>query len=74
MTDDIVMLERFPSELDAEIAKSVLGCEGIPAMILKDDAGGMEPQFQLTMGVRLMVRQADLDRAREILDLGEGKK
>lgn len=71
MTSDVILLKRFPSELDAQMAKGVLECEGIQAIVLRDDAGGMEPQFQLTMGVRLMVHSEDFERARAILDESE---
>jgi hypothetical protein len=50
------------------MARSLLECEGIPALIMSDDAGGTEPQFQFIRGVRLMVLQRDVERAREILD------
>lgn len=58
--------------MDAIFARTVLESEGIEAMIMKDDAGGMEPQFQLTQGVRLMVRAEDLERARELIAEIEG--
>lgn len=67
MPDEIVLLMQYPSELDAIFAKTLLDSEGIQAVIFKDDAGGMEPQFQLTQGVRLMVRAEDLERARELI-------
>ena len=67
MTDDIVQLVLFHSEYEANLAKSALECEGIQAMILSDDAGGMQPQFQYIRGVRLMVHEEDLERAREII-------
>lgn len=70
MSEKIVLLKSFFSDIEAGMVKGALECEGIPAMIMRDDAGGMEPQFQLTMGVRLMVRQGDLERARQVL--GEG--
>ncbi len=63
----VVLLKRFPSEVEAEMARSVLECEGVPALVLSDDAGGMEPQLQWIRGVRLMVRESDVSRAREIL-------
>ena len=53
--------------MDAEMARSVLECEGVPAKVLSDDAGGMEPQLQFVRGVRLMIRASDLEKAREIL-------
>ncbi|MBE0429969.1 MAG: DUF2007 domain-containing protein [Thermoleophilia bacterium] len=65
---DYVLLARYPSELDAELARSVLKCEDIPSVIFRDDAGGMAPPIQLTMGVRLLVPRTDLERAREILE------
>jgi hypothetical protein len=68
MSDDIVLFKCYSSDMDAEIAKSVLDSEGIQAMVVRDDASGMYPQFQLLIGVRLMVRQEDLERAHEILD------
>lgn len=58
---------RYPSEMDAIFARTLLESEGIEAMIMKDDAGGMEPQFQLTQGVRLMVRAEDLEKARDLI-------
>ncbi|MBI5870795.1 MAG: DUF2007 domain-containing protein [Actinobacteria bacterium] len=67
MSDEIVILMRYPSEMDAIFARTLLESEGIEAMIMKDDAGGMEPQFQLTQGVRLMVRAEDLEKARDLI-------
>lgn len=63
----IVLLKRFRSDVEATMAKSLLECEGIPAMVMRDDAGGMEPQLQWVRGVRLMVRASDLEHARLIL-------
>lgn len=72
MSDNIVQLMRYPSEMDAIFVRTMLQSEGIEAMIIKDDAGGMEPQFQLTQGVRVMVRAEDLERARELIAEIEG--
>lgn len=68
MPDEIVLLKQFTSEMDAIFARTLLESEGIEAAIFKDDAGGMEPQFQLTCGVRLMVRAEDLEKARELIN------
>lgn len=61
----------FTSRTEAELARARLGLEGIPSHILADDAGGWEPQFGLSRGVRLMVADDDLTRAAEVLDLPE---
>jgi hypothetical protein len=66
--DRIVVLRTFTNELQAEIAKDHLVAHGIEAFVSKDDAGGMRPHLQLTMGVRLLVLMSDADRASEILD------
>ncbi|MDO8722800.1 MAG: DUF2007 domain-containing protein [Syntrophales bacterium] len=67
MSDEIVLLKQYPSEMDAIFARTLLDSEGIQAAIFKDDAGGMEPQFQLTRGVSLMVRAQDLERATALI-------
>ncbi len=61
----------FTSRTEAELAKARLELEGIPAHILADDAGGWEPQFDLSRGVRLMVADRDHDQALEVLELPE---
>lgn len=61
----------FTSRTEAELARARLDLEGIPAHILADDAGGWEPQFGLSLGVRLIVADHDLARAADVLDLPE---
>ncbi len=68
MAAALTLVRKFASEIDAGFAMSELESAGINAIILKDDAGGMFTQFQMVEGVRLMVRQGDLERAREIID------
>jgi len=45
----------------------LLESEGVPAMVMADDAGGAYPSLQFVRGVRLMVAAEDAYRAREIL-------
>jgi hypothetical protein len=66
--DRAIVLKTFANEVDAEIAKDHLQAHGIEAFVSKDDAGGMRPHLQITMGVRILVLQSDADRASEILD------
>ena len=67
MSDRPVLIKTFSNEAEADMAQQMLQNAGVPAFVLKDDAGGMEPQLQLTGGVRLLVGNADAERAREIL-------
>ena len=43
MSDDVVVLKTFSSEIEAGMARQVLQNGGVNAFIFKDDAGGMEP-------------------------------
>ncbi|MFH1597171.1 MAG: DUF2007 domain-containing protein [Pseudomonadota bacterium] len=66
--DDAVVLETFPSRIEAEMAAGVLESEGIEALVMADDAGGAYPMLQFIRGVRLLVAPEDEALAREILE------
>jgi len=69
-SDDLKLVKSFNSEVQAEMAKELLAREGIPAIILSDDCGGMQPQLQsLSKGVRLLVEPGDLEQAKDILQV-----
>lgn len=67
MSDDVVVLKTFNSEIEAGMAQQVLQEAGMTAFVFKDDAGGMEPQLQQTNGVRLVVNRVDALRAGNLL-------
>ncbi len=70
--DDAVVLETFASRIEAELAAGLLESEGIPTLIVADDASSALPPLQFTRGVRLLVAAEDRYRAREILrDMAE---
>jgi hypothetical protein len=70
--DDAIVLETFPNRIEAEMAAGLLESEGVPALVLADDAGGAYPSLQFVRGVRLLVAAEDQYRAREILrDMAE---
>jgi hypothetical protein len=56
------------SRPEADLAVGLLESAGIRAYALADEAGGQEPQWQLSGGVRVMVPASDESVAREILD------
>jgi Putative prokaryotic signal transducing protein len=68
MPDDVVILKMFSSEIEAGMAQQILQEGGVSAFVFKDDAGGMEPHLQLTVGVRLLVGHADAERANRMLE------
>jgi len=61
---DLVVVSRFRSTADAEIAKGILDEAEIESMIRSDNAGGMYPALA---GAELLVRAEDRDRANEAL-------
>ncbi len=67
MPEHLVVIQTFQDELAATIAQQLLGASGVQAFVFKDDAGGMEPHLQRTNGVRLIVKDVDVERARETL-------
>jgi len=66
--NELVTIETFQSEIEAEIVKGRLMTAGIKSFIFKDDCGGTRPHMQLTLGVDLKVRQTDFARASEVLE------
>jgi hypothetical protein len=67
MSEEVVVLKTFNNEIDAEMAQELLQNAGVRSFVFKDDAGGMEPQLQLTGGVRLIVNRSDAENAHQIL-------
>ena len=53
--------------LEAEIAKGVLEKNGIEVFVVRDDCGGMEPQLQITEGIKVLVPSAQLQEASDLL-------
>ena len=62
MSTQVVATFRYRHE--AELAQQMLTAPDIFSMVSADDAGGWQPQIAR---VRLLVRAADAQRAREVL-------
>jgi hypothetical protein len=62
----LVEIGVFPTRQEAEIVQARLASEGIDSVISADDAGGAYP-FGLSGGARLLVDEADAQRANEIV-------
>jgi len=63
------VVETFSDKSFAEAAVSLLASEGIDAHVHADDAGGELPNLDFARGARVVVSPADLERAREILNV-----
>jgi hypothetical protein len=62
-----VVVVRVPSAVEAQLILGMLESNGIAAVASADDAGGLEPQLQLTQGVRVLVAPEDEPRARQLI-------
>ena len=63
-TGELATVHVFNTRSDAEIARAKLAGEGIDAIVIADDEGGLNPGFYAMYGVRLLVRADELDAAR----------
>lgn len=68
MGEAMVVIREYVNEMEALVARSVLEAHEIPAVVLRDDAGGMLPSMHLLYPVRLAVRTVDSAQALRILD------
>jgi hypothetical protein len=71
MPDDIVILRRYLSEVNARVLAAVLEANDIPVDLLLDTIGGAYPSMALMSPVGFAVPAEDAERAAEILDKGD---
>ncbi|MGQ0764921.1 MAG: putative signal transducing protein [Gemmatimonadota bacterium] len=65
--EEFVVVETFIDEVSAELARNVLEANGVRAVVLRDNAGGLLPSMAVVFPVRLLVANADQALARELL-------
>jgi hypothetical protein len=61
------ILKVYPNEPAALVAQAILRGGGVESVLRLNTAGGMEPQLQFVGGVPLLVAEADLAAAVELL-------
>ena len=67
---DLVVVQSYGTEGEAEVAKGVLESSGIDAMIQADTAGRMREHLAWSgLGHRVLVREEDAATARSLLGL-----
>jgi hypothetical protein len=67
VSDLTVVVAVASSTTEARLIVGMLEANGIPARASADDAGGLEPQWQLTEGVRVLAAPEDADEARRLV-------
>lgn len=63
-----VLVRRFYSHPDADMAAAKLEAYGIECWVEADDCAGAYPNLTMARGVRLLVRKPDAEKAGELLD------
>ena len=63
MGQAMVVIRQYLNEMEALVARAVLEAHEIPAVVLRDDAGGMLPAMHILYPVRLAMRVQDSSEA-----------
>ena len=63
---DLINIKTYSSRHDAEIAKGFLEANGVNAFVSGDDYGGIHPGLSFSTGVRLLVKEEDIEKAKRI--------
>jgi hypothetical protein len=65
--EDKLVVHTENDEAAAQIVVGYLSANGIHAEISEDDAGNQLPSMETVRGVKIWVREADAERAAELL-------
>jgi len=69
-SDDLIVVATFGDRAEADLAGSALEAAGIEWMVRADDGGSMRPAMAWAgVGYEVIVRAADRDAARQILEI-----
>jgi hypothetical protein len=68
MAEPMTVIRQYLNEMEALVARSVLEAHDIPAVVLRDSAGGMLPAMHLLYPVRLAVPARSATEALRLLD------
>lgn len=66
-----VELKKVYSETEAQVLVTHLSDEGIESFIEKDDVGGLHPHLQSSRGVKVLVKEEDLEKAKQIIEVDD---
>lgn len=67
MSDKLVVFDKYDSAFEANVIKGVLEANGVAAGVLEDGYANTMLRGFSVGAVRLLVREEDVERAREIL-------
>ena len=70
---NLVAVAVFPIRVEADLARGALDAAGIYAVVAADDAGQQNPGLDYSRGVAVLVREEDVNAARELLNDATGR-
>ncbi len=65
--DGLFVIRTFATDVDAQLAEAVLDANGIDSIIVSDNAFGMMPYLNAMHPVRIMVQEADVELALQLI-------
>ena len=71
--NNLVTVALFPTRIEADLARGALEAAGIYGIVAADDAGQQNPGLDYSRGVAVMVREADLEAAHQVLHEATGR-
>jgi hypothetical protein len=69
--DELTTVATFSTRAEADLAKDHLESEGVDAYVLGDLTAGVMPFLPSSSAIRVQVPTDQLEKAREVLGLGE---
>ncbi len=64
---DWIKITSFMNRYEADLAQGLLEANDIEAVTFSDDCGSVDPALTFALGIRLMVKEEDVERAKEVL-------
>lgn len=65
--NDLVSVHKVYDSIEAELIKSRLEAEGIANFLKSDNAGGSLSYLTKTIGIEIMARKEDAERANKVI-------
>ncbi|NGX60343.1 MAG: hypothetical protein KR126chlam3_01516 [Chlamydiae bacterium] len=65
--NDLVSVHKVYDSIEAELIKSQLEAEGIASFLKSDNAGGSLSYLTKTIGIEIVVRKEDAERAQKVI-------
>ena len=66
---DLLTVKTYGTRAEADTAKTLLDSQKIEALVISDDAGGVDPILANVNGVQLKVGKTDLEKAKKLLNI-----